>query len=74
MKASSRFSSRWLKAQTGTPAPTYQWQFNGTNLAGATGAILSLTTVTTNQAGTYTVGITNAAGWTNSDPATRLAH
>ena len=67
---SAGMSVTFSVAATATPAPTYQWQFNGTNLAGATGSILTLTSLTTNQAGTYTVGITNAAGSTNSDPAT----
>ncbi|MGP8239166.1 MAG: peptidylprolyl isomerase [Limisphaerales bacterium] len=36
-------------------AATYQWQFQGNDISGATGASLSLTNVNTNQAGTYTV-------------------
>ena len=55
---------------TGNPAPSYQWQFNGSNLAGATDAALLLLDVTTNQAGSYIVSITNTSGTTNSQAAT----
>jgi Ig-like domain-containing protein/FIMAH domain-containing protein len=44
----------------------YQWTFNGTNIDGATNASLTLTDVQTNQAGHYSVSITNAFGSTNS--------
>jgi hypothetical protein len=49
---------------TGVPAPTYQWQFNGTNLVSQTNAELILSLLQTNQAGTYSVLVTNAAGGT----------
>jgi alpha-tubulin suppressor-like RCC1 family protein len=39
---------------------TYQWQFNGTNLPGAASNSLTLTNVQVNQAGTYTVMLSNA--------------
>src|SRR5439155_1630325 len=48
---------------------TDQWHFNGGDLAGATNASLSLSNVTTNQAGRYLANISNALGSTNSDPA-----
>ena len=41
---------------------SYQWRFNGTNLAGATTNALTLTNVQVAQAGTYTVQVTNAYG------------
>jgi len=56
-------------AAAGTPTLFYQWQRNGTDVPGATGTSISLFSVTTNQAGAYTVTITNAFGFTNSDPA-----
>jgi hypothetical protein len=55
---------------TGNPAPTYQWQFNETNLPGATSPTLALDNLTTNQAGNYSAMITNIAGVTNSVAAT----
>ena len=55
---------------TGTPPLSYQWQFNGSNVAGATATLLTLTNVTLAQAGTYVVVVTNPAGSTNSQPAT----
>lgn len=55
---------------TGNPSPGYQWQFNGTNLAGATSTALVLLAVTTNQSGDYSVLVTNLAGTTNSQAAT----
>lgn len=44
---------------------SYQWQFNGTNLAGATSASYTIHT-TANSFGTYTVLVSNAAGSTNA--------
>jgi alpha-tubulin suppressor-like RCC1 family protein len=41
---------------------TYQWQFNGTNIAGATNASLTLTNLQISDAGSYTVIISNGAG------------
>ncbi len=55
---------------TGSAPLSYQWQFYGTNLAGATSSALALSNVTTNQAGPYSVTITNAGGSTNSQSAT----
>ena len=48
---------------------SYQWQFNGANLPAATNAALTLNSVTTNQAGGYSVSVTNTAGSTNSTVA-----
>jgi len=44
-------------ASSGTPTPTYQWQLNGVNIAGATAA-----TYTTSVPGSYAVVVTNPAG------------
>jgi endonuclease/exonuclease/phosphatase family metal-dependent hydrolase len=54
---------------TGTEPLSYQWLFNGTNLDGATNSSLTLTSLTTNDAGPYSVTITNDFGSTNSDAA-----
>ena len=54
-------------AATGTPAPTYQWQFNGANISGQTGSTLTLTNVSAANAGNYDVVITNTAGSVTSN-------
>ena len=54
----------------GVPSSAFQWQFNGTNLAGQTSSTLALNNLTTNQAGRYSVVATNSAGATNSRSAT----
>jgi hypothetical protein len=46
----------------GTPAPAYQWRFNGTNLANATGANYTRTNAQYADTGNYSVLITNIAG------------
>ncbi len=51
---------------TGNPSPTYQWKFNGAKLSGETGAQLTLPSLQANQAGTYSVGVTNVAGGTSA--------
>ncbi|MEW6302216.1 MAG: immunoglobulin domain-containing protein [Verrucomicrobiota bacterium] len=47
---------------SGTPPLSYQWQQNGTNLAGATASSLARNNVTTNDAGSYTVVVSNSGG------------
>jgi len=47
---------------TGSPAPNYQWKFNGNLLPGATAATLPLTNVQPGDAGIYTVVVSNSAG------------
>jgi len=62
-------------AATGTPAPTYQWQKNGTNLSNGgnvsnvTSTTLMLTNVQTGDAATYTAVATNTAGSATSSGA-----
>jgi hypothetical protein len=52
---------------------TYQWQFNGTNIAGATNATLMLTNVQLSDEGLYRVLVANAAGVTASSEAPLVA-
>jgi hypothetical protein len=49
-------------AATGIPAPAYQWRFNGTNLANATGTSYTRTNAQYADAGDYSVMVTNLAG------------
>jgi len=47
---------------TGPGPLSYQWKFNGTNISGATGSVLSLANVQPINAGSYQVIVTNANG------------
>lgn len=47
---------------SGTPPLAYQWNFNGTTITGATNEALVLLDVQTNEAGLYSVDITNPGG------------
>jgi hypothetical protein len=47
---------------SGTPPLSYQWNFNGTNIVGATNTTLTLTNVQVSQAGNYAVLVTNLFG------------
>ncbi len=49
---------------------SYQWVFNGTNLAGANGATLTLSNLTASMAGMYSVIVSNAVDSVTSAPAT----
>ncbi|MEO8428614.1 MAG: LamG-like jellyroll fold domain-containing protein [Verrucomicrobiota bacterium] len=55
-------------AEARTPL-SYQWQFNGNNLLGQNNATLTLTNVTIQQAGPYTVVVSATAGSVTSSPA-----
>ena len=56
---------------TGTPAPSYQWQRNGTALSGATSANSTTpATTTTDNGATFGVVVTNTAGSVTSGGAT----
>lgn len=47
---------------TGSPTPSLQWQKNGLAISGATSSTLSLSNVSSGDAGTYTAVATNSAG------------
>jgi hypothetical protein len=51
-------------------AVTFQWAFNGTDIAGATGDSLLLPAVSAANVGQYSVTVTNSAGTVTSSPAT----
>lgn len=59
---------------TGTPVPTYQWRKDGAAISGATSATLTIDSVTTANAGSYTVVVTNAAGSVTSSAATLIVN
>ncbi|HUJ44066.1 MAG TPA: immunoglobulin domain-containing protein [Opitutaceae bacterium] len=54
---------------SGSPAPTYQWRKNGTNITGATGSSYLIASVASGDAGTYTVVASNSAGSATSNGA-----
>jgi sugar lactone lactonase YvrE len=54
---------------TGSPAPTYQWKKDGTAIAGATNASLTLHNVLLADAGSYTVVVTNSVSSSTSGTA-----
>ena len=53
----------------GTPTLSYQWQFDGTNIAGATTTMFTLANVQLGQAGSYALVVTNLAGSITSSNA-----
>lgn len=58
-------SPTFTLSAAGSPAPTYQWMFNGAVLSGGTNSHLTVTLTETNQTGTYSVTVSNVAGSTN---------
>lgn len=54
----------------GTAPLFYQWQKDGANLSAATSSVLTLTNVTLDQTGTYTLIVSNASGSVTSSNAT----
>ena len=56
-------------AASGTPAPAFQWRFNGGNIDGATGDSYTINPADPNAAGNYDCVATNSCGSDTSDPA-----
>ena len=56
-------------AATGTAPLSYQWQFNGTNVAGAASSAFTKSGVQASDAGSYSVVVANAAGSVTSASA-----
>ncbi len=54
---------------TGSPSPSYQWRFNGTNLSGANASSYTRNSAQAYDAGNYSVVVTNAAGGVTSSNA-----
>jgi len=64
------FAAAFTNAASGTAPLFYHWYFNtNTPVSGGTNAILTLSPATTNQAGYYTVVVTNLYGSATSAPA-----
>ena len=55
-------SASFFVVASGTATLSYQWSFNGTPLSGATSSTLTLDTVQSADAGSYTVVVANVAG------------
>ena len=55
-------SATFIVGATGAAPLSYQWRFEGTNLAGATASSYTRANVQTNDSGPYSVVITNLAG------------
>jgi hypothetical protein len=63
-------SAQFSVTASGTPAPSYQWQFNGAAIHGATSSTLTLSNVSAANAGSYAVAVTNTLGSVTSNAAT----
>lgn len=63
-------SAQFSVTATGTPAPAYQWFYNGQPYVGATDRTLSVSNARLADAGEYTVVVTNDLGSLTSHPAT----
>ena len=55
---------------TGTEPLSYQWKKNGSDISGATVSTYKISSVTTGDAGSYTVTVSNSAGSVTSSAAT----
>ena len=63
-------SVTFAAAAGGSPSPTFQWKKNGTSISGATSPSYTISSVTTGNAGSYTVVATNSVGAATSNAAT----
>ncbi len=63
-------TANFFAAANGTAPLSFQWQKNGSDIAGATGASLTLSNVQLSDAADYSVEVSNDAGVATSDPAT----
>ncbi len=62
-------SATFTTLASGTPPLSYQWSFNGTNLAAATNTVLVITNVQLANAGAYAAQVSNAFGLAASSNA-----
>jgi hypothetical protein len=68
--ATQGLNATFSVAASGTAPLSYQWSFNGLARSGATNSALALTSVQTNDAGNYSVRVTNLYGSIISSNAT----
>jgi hypothetical protein len=66
---SSNASTLFTVVAEGLRPLSYQWQFAGTNIPGQTAPMLPLTNIQGNQAGNFTVVVSNSVGVVTSAPA-----
>ncbi|MEI7656845.1 MAG: immunoglobulin domain-containing protein, partial [Phycisphaerae bacterium] len=66
-------SAGFSVAATGTPPPTFQWQRNGVNIAGATASSFAILSVVEADGASYSCVVTNACGSVTSSVATLTA-
>jgi hypothetical protein len=59
---------------SGSPAPSFQWRKNGSKIAGATAATLTLSSVASRDAAAYSVVVSNSAGAVASENSTLYVH
>jgi alpha-tubulin suppressor-like RCC1 family protein/sugar lactone lactonase YvrE len=62
-------SAQFSVTASGRPAVTYQWNFNGAAISGATSNTYSLSNVQASNAGNYTVVVSNVMGTVTSNTA-----
>lgn len=67
--ATTGASATFTVTATASPTPSYQWRKDGVALTGATSSTLTFPSVTSGDAGTYTVVVTNSAGSVTSNGA-----
>jgi hypothetical protein len=63
-------SASFSVVASGTVPLSYQWRKDGSSISGATSATYSINSTSTNDAGSYTVVVTNSAGSATSNAAT----
>src|SRR6185503_18170836 len=62
-------SATFNASASGTAPLNYQWQFNGQNIANATGTSYSLTNVQVANVGNYRIKVSNSSGTNTSSNA-----
>ncbi len=70
LTVSSGSNVQFSAGASASPAPAYQWYFNGEPFSGATGSTLSFSNARSTDAGEYSVVITNLLGSVTSNRAT----